>query len=546
MKTFYNVMFLLASIGLFILSTHIISEGLESLTNKKVKSMFNKISNRKLPNVGIGVATTAIVQSSAATTVMTIGLVNGSIITLLQASYIIMGANIGTTITAQIAALQSYSFTDIFLVFTFVGVLMYVLSKSDFVKKIGYTLVGLGLIFFSIKCMTLSISSLKDSQVFVDVLTSIKNPVLLLLVGIVITAIIQSSTVMTGILIAIVANGLTIGNGGNSILYIILGTNIGTCISAILASIGATSNGKRTALIHLMFNVIGSFIFFIFLIIYQGFMVDVLARLFKSETTQIAMFHTLFNVVTTLVLLPFASCLVKLATTIIKDKKEPKTSLKYLDERLLKTPSVAVSLTVKEICYLYNEAKKSLMLTCEDLLGKKTENFKKIEEIKKEISNSNILLTDFLIKLSNSKLSERELVKVSSLHHVISDIDRISDLSVGIGRCNEGIEKENIEFSLNAYQDIKAMFDKLWILSESALNTFYKQDKKSLEKTEIIENELDDLRKKSVDNHIKRLSTNECSLLSGGVYERIVNDIERAGDHLTFIARSIIEVAHIN
>ena len=546
MQTFYNIMFLLSSIGLFILSTQIISEGLESLTNKKIKSMFNKISSKRIPNVGIGLVTTSILQSSAATTVMAIGLVNASVITLLQATYIIMGANIGTTVTSQIAALQSYNFTDIFLVCTFVGILMNVLSKKDNIKKIGYTLLGLGLIFFSIKCMTMSVSSLKDNPIFTDLLVTVKNPFLLLLVGAITTAIIQSSSVTTSLLIAIVANGLTIGNGGNSFLYVILGTNIGTCISAAIASIGATSNGKRTALIHLLFNVFGSLFFFVFLLIYKDFAVDVLAKLFKHQTTQIAMFHTFFNVVTTLLLLPFAFILVRIATKLIKDKKEGKTKLQFIDDRLLKTPSVALTMVIKEINYLYKESKNSLILTAEDLMNNETNNFSKTVEIKDRVSKANILLTEFLIKLSSGKLSEYEQTKVSSFHHVISDIDRISDLSVGIGRCTEGIDKDNIHFTGSAYDDIDNMFTQLWKLSDIALDTFNKSDKQLLLETEKVEDELDLLRKKAVDNHIERLSKKECEIISGGVYERIVNDIERIGDHMTFIARSIKEVAHIN
>lgn len=539
-------MFLLSSIGLFILSTQIISEGLESLTNKKIKSMFNRISSKRLPNVGIGLATTSILQSSAATTVMTIGLVNAAVITLLQATYIIMGANIGTTITAQIAALQSYNFTDIFLVCTFIGVLMNVLSKKDNIKKIGYALVGLGLIFFSIKCMTMSVSSLKDNPIFTDLLITFKNPFILLLIGAIVTAIIQSSSVTTGLLIAIVANGLTIGNGGNSFLYVILGTNIGSCISAVIASIGATSNGKRTALIHLLFNIFGSLFFFVFLLIYKDFTADVLAKLFKHQTTQIAMFHTFFNVVTTLLLLPFAHLLVKISTKIVKDKKEAKAKLQFIDDRLLKTPAVALTMVIKEINHLYNQSADSLKLTAKDLLSKEQIHFGETVKIKEKVSKANVLLTEFLIKLSSCKLSEYEQKKVSSFHHIISDIDRISDLSVGIGRCGEGIDKDNIHFTKSAYEDIDNMFMKLWKLSDVAFDTFNKSDKELLLETEKIEDELDLLRKKAVDNHIERLSKKECDITSGGVYERIVNDIERIGDHMTFIARSIKEVAHIN
>lgn len=421
---------------------------------------------------------------------------------------------------------------------------MDIVAKKDLVKKIGKSLMGFGLIFLAIKCMSLAVANLKDSEVFVDILTGVKNPLLLVLVGVVLTAIIQSSAATTGILLAIVANGLIIGGGGNSILFVVLGTNIGTCITALIASLSSNANGKRAALIHLMFNVFGAVLFFIVLIAYKNCYHDLL-KIFSKSTTSLAMFHTFFNVICTLLFIPIAKVFVKLATLLVKDRKD-KPHTTYIDELQLKNPSIALGMTIKEIVRLKKKAYEAVTLAVEDFGNRSNKNLSAIEAIKESISKANYEVTEFLIKLSATKLAKPEQVRVSSLYHVVSDIDRIVDLAYGVEKCNDNNVINNIEYSEAAHKDVNNLVNALNNIQELSTVAFETKDKKALKQVEEVEDQIDALRKVSVDNHIERIKNNECDLAHGATFERIVNDLERIGDHLTFIGRSIIEVAHTN
>ena len=290
---FANIALLLAGMGAFMIGFKILSENVEKISNKGIKSLFNKSTKNKAVGVGVGAVTTALVQSSAATTVMVIGFVNAGVMTLYQACSVIIGANIGTTITAQIVALSSFDFGMYAMLLTFVGIFVNMLSKKEKVKIIGYILAGLGLLFLGLKCMSGALTTItNESDKVQNLLSSISNPLLLLFIGIVFTALAQSSAAITTIIISMVSAGIMIGNGGNSILFVILGTNIGTCVTALVSSIGANTNAKRASLIHLMFNVFGSLIFMVVLLIWKDFMNVTFAKWFSLPGTQVAMFHT--------------------------------------------------------------------------------------------------------------------------------------------------------------------------------------------------------------------------------------------------------------
>ena len=300
MDYFWAFIGLLAGLGAFLFGFKVLSESIEKLANSRMRRWFDKTAKSKLAGVGIGTVTTAIIQSSSATTVMVVGFVNAGIMTLYQATAIIMGANIGTTITAQIASLQAFDFIAFVTVFTCIGVFMDMLSKNEKVKTVGVVLAGLGLVFLGLQVMSDSMSIFRDSQSFKNFLTGVSNPFLLLLVGTAFTALVQSSSAVTSLIIVMVGAGLTIGEpGSNGVLFLVLGSNIGTCITAILSSVGASTNAKRASLIHLMFNVFGSIIFTVFLLCWPSFMQDTLVRWFPQAQTQIAMFHTFFNVIWT-------------------------------------------------------------------------------------------------------------------------------------------------------------------------------------------------------------------------------------------------------
>ena len=317
---------ILAGCGAFLLGFKVLSENMEKIASKRLKELFNKISERKGVNVVVGAVATAIVQSSSVTTVMVIGFVNTGIMNLYQATAIIMGANIGTTITGQIAALQAFDIDLIFMLLLFVGVFIDLFSKKTKIKNTGLAFAGLGLVFVGLGLMSEPMSFLKQSPAVSEFLISINNPILLLFVGIILTAIIQSSSAVTTIIITLANAGLLIGGGGNAALFVILGTNIGTCVTALISSIGASLNARRASVVHLLFNTIGSFIFIILLLSWKGFFQTTFARWFAEPSLQIAMFHTFFNLTSTLIFLPFTKGFVKLSVLLVPDKqrKTPK------------------------------------------------------------------------------------------------------------------------------------------------------------------------------------------------------------------------------
>ena len=362
------ILSLLAGSGVFIAGMNMMSGALERATGKGLKKLLEKIGNNPIVGVGIGAGITALIQSSAATSVMTIGLVNAGVMSLVQATSIIMGANIGTTVTGLLVSLSSLNISLFTSVLAFVGVMM-TFFKNEKVKNIGSILCGLGLIFIGLDLMSNAFANEEIKLTFTNIFASIDFPLLLILLGIVFTAIVQSSSAVTGLVIVMVGQGaLKTGNA----LFIILGSNIGTCITAIIATIGTSTNAKRTGIIHLLFNIIGTVLFTSIIWPLQNEIVNLLNSLFGGNAEiQIAMFHLVFNVVTTIVLLPFIKLLVKLASLIVKDKKNNNAhlSLKYIDERLLRTPSIAITQVKKEVDYMASIAKTNLNASMNRLLN---------------------------------------------------------------------------------------------------------------------------------------------------------------------------------
>lgn len=301
---------LLAGTGIFLVGVHLLTENIEQLATGKIRDLFGRTADKKLVNVGIGAGTTALIQSSGVTTVLIVGFVNVGIIDLSQATAMIMGANVGTTITAQIAALSAFPITTYIQIFVFIGIMMTMVCKQEHTKKVGFILAGLGLVFAGLGVMSEAMKANRDGiQVLFE---SVNNPFLLLFIGAFLTALVQSSSATTSVIIAMSVAGLTIGSGGNEVLFIILGTNIGSCVTALMSSFGAGANAKRASLIHLMFNTFGSIIFFAALLCWPSFMAATFQRWFPSAATQIAMFHTFFNLTCTVLFLPLSNVFVKI------------------------------------------------------------------------------------------------------------------------------------------------------------------------------------------------------------------------------------------
>ena len=381
------IFLLLGGLGMFLYGMSMMSEGLENVAGDRMRRILEVLTSNRFAAVGIGAAVTAVIQSSSATTVMVVGFVNAGLMNLLQATGVIMGANIGTTITGQLIA---FKLSDIAPFILFIGMLMTIFSKKRKVSKIGEIVLGFGLLFVGITLMSQAMDPLKENEQFRSFLVNFKNPVVGILVGTIFTAVIQSSSASVGILQTLAVLGLI---GLDNAVYVILGQNIGTCITAILAAIGTSANSKRTAGIHLMFNILGTTIYMILLGIFPG-LVPIIESLSPGDAArQIANFHTLFNLSVTIMLFPFASLMVKLITRIIPEKQSAdavERKLLYLDERIAQTPAIALSQTLKEINRMGKLARDSLQLSIEALFEQNEQKAEKVLEFEKTFNKKSI------------------------------------------------------------------------------------------------------------------------------------------------------------
>lgn len=526
---------LLAGTGVFLVGVHLLTSNIEQLATGKIKDLFEKTADKRLVNVGIGAASTALIQSSGVTTVLIVGFVNVGIMNLYQAAAMIMGANIGTTITAQIAALSAFPVTIYIQICVFIGIMMSMLCKSDNLQKTGFILSGLGLVFIGLSLMSDAMKLNHDAiQSMFQVVT---NPFLLFGIGIFLTALVQSSSATTSVIIAMSVAGLTIGTGGNEVLYIILGTNIGSCVTALMSSLTSGANAKRAGLIHLMFNTFGSFLFFILLMCLPDFMDVTFRRWFGSAAIEIAMFHTFFNVTCTLLFLPFCNLFVKIAEILIKDKKTEE-GLTYLDERMLSSTSIAISQLEKEMVLLSDVAMDSFRIAYRSF---KNGDSSLTAPAQEKINQANGLyseIVDYLIRLSaQSKLSEEE--SISKLHNNVGDIMRIAEIADNFTKYTHRALKHDLRFSDHVKEEIDVMIQRVEELYSLTRHLVLEKEAGLLLRIDEVENEIDSFRKKLLDRHIKRLNSGECRPECSGVYVNLVSNLERLGDHLTYIAHSV-------
>ena len=538
MTVFLCILALLAGSGVFMAGMNMLSSNLEKIAGNKMKSLLGKISNNRFAGVGIGASVTAIIQSSAATTVMAIGFVNAGVMTLMQATAIIMGANIGTTVTGLLVSLSSFDISLYFSVFTFIGIMM-MFIKNDKVKIIGGILAGLGLLFVGLDLMSNAFNDPAIKEFFIKIFTSINFPLLLILCGIVFTALLQSSSAATGLVIVMVGNGAI---DVSSALFIILGSNIGTCVTAIIASIDTTTNAKRTAFIHLAFNVIGTIIFTIFIWIFTPYIVSFLGAIFPNNgEMQIALFHIIFNVTTTLLLLPFIKWLVKLAELVIREKKKesvPAFTLKYVDDRLLKTPPIALMQVKKEVEYMASLANENLERSFDVIFLKDKTKIDKVYEVEEHINFMNNALTKYLIKLSSLVNSDEEKI-IGSYFHVLNDIERIGDHAENFMEVGIKLIENNLSFSKEGEEEVKTMYSKVLAMYDLAIEGFDDVKKNHLKELDKYEQQLDDMKDDLSSSHFDRLADGKCSIEMGDMFYSIISGLERVGDHLVNVGYSI-------
>ena len=544
MQVLQSLIWLLAGVGVFIVGMNFMGDALEKCAGEGMKRLLGRISNNRLSGVGIGAGVTAIIQSSSATSVMVIGLVNAGVMTLMQATPIIMGANIGTTITGVLVALKNDYFNMLMYLLAFAGVMMG-FFKQEKVKLAGLLCSGLGLIFVGLNVMSSeqAFGNPMIETMFQSIFSVINFPLLLILVGVIFTALIQSSSAATGVVITMVGTGiLTL----DLALFIVLGANIGTCVTALLASVGANPNAKRVALIHFTFNVIGTIVFTAIVWLFKEPMINALVSLFPGDDPmslqmRVSIFHVIFNVTTTLLLLPFVSQLVQYSCRVIKDKKEAEDtrSLKFVDDRLLMTPPVALMQVKKEMDYMFALVEENIGLSFAAMKTGTLIHGEKIVKNEAIINFTNGALTNFLIKLSGLVEQSDDQV-IGSYFHVLNDLERIGDHAENFYEIVAEMSGKKLGFSEHARGDIGEMCDKVVRMIEISRDAFDSLQRTHLAELTALENDTDEMKRALTASHFARLAEGNCSMDVSPYYSSYVAGLERVADHLVNIGFSIV------
>ncbi len=551
------VLTLIAVIGVFLIACTMMSSNLESICSNRLKNLFSKASDKKLLGVGIGALGTAAIQSSGAMTVLVIGFVNAGIMSLTLAAAIIYGANIGTTVTAQIVAFGmmgggALSLTVIFAAFTGVGAFVNVFAKKDSVKKWGGILAGFGMLFVGLSMMSGSMESFAQMDSVKEFLSGIDNLILLVLIGAGLTAIVQSSSVMTSVIIAMLFTGLIDLEQG---IYLTLGSNIGSCVVSILAGLSSGTNAKRTALMHLTFNVVGVIIFVVagaaigFATGGSFSYASMFSSLFPDvPQVQLAMLHTFFNVVTVAIMLPLTSKLVAFVCKAVPDKGETPSEaspkrLYYINDYMLRTPPIAVLELKNEIVNMARIAMDNVTAACYIV---RTLDFTDIERFRSNEKELNYLrknITKFMVKLSNLQLNDKDNAYVSAAFRTVTDLERIGDYAENIVEYAERLAAMEDRFSDAAKEEIVEVRDLIQSLYELIMEAYINVDRDTLKKAMAIENQIDDLTDRMAKEHIRRLNEGTCKPDVGAEYLSLASDTERIADHFVNVGKVIRDYA---
>ena len=548
------ILTLMAGIGVFLMACHLMSSHLESAGSKRLKQLFARVGGSKWTGVGIGTLGTAAIQSSGAVTVMVIGFVNVGIMSLTQAATVIYGANIGTTVTAQLVALGMFggngiSTTVLFSALAGVGAFILMFAKRESWKHTGGILTGFGILFVGLGMMSNAMDDFAALDSVKQFLASIKNPLLIVFLGALLTAIIQSSSVLTSIAITMVVAGLLSLNQG---IYLTMGSNIGSCVVAILAGMASGTNAKRTALIHLFFNVMGVVLFLLVALVLRlvtnglWSFGSVFEHLFpRAPQLQLAMFHTVFNVCTTLVALPLTEKLVQLVCRIISDKdeapRESRPHLYFLDDTMLRTPALAVKQLKAEIENMARLAMENFIRSISIVTTLDFSEAEPFANTEKELNYLNGELLRYVVLLSDNRMSKSDLKFLNASVRSISDLERIGDYAENIVEYAESLNAQNASFSTQAVKEIKQMERYIKALYEEIQQAYHDQDFKALERAHMIEEEIDNLTDKMEHNHIQRLIEGTCTPQVGAEYLSLAKNAERIADHLINVGNTIRE-----
>ena len=538
---------LVAGVGVFLIACNMMSSNLEALGSGRLKRLFAKTSENKLVGVGVGAAATAAIQSSSATSVMVIGFVNAGIMTLTQAATVIFGANIGTTITGQLVALgmfgNSVSTSVIFAALAGVGAFVCTFAKKDATQKAGGIMAGFGMLFVGLDMMSGAMSYFSALDSVKNFLALFRNPFLLVLTGALITAVVQSSSVMPSMSITMVVTGLISLNQG---VYLTMGANVGTCVTALIAGLTSTVNAKRTALIHIIFNVSGVAVFLIAGLVMELFGVNY-GRLFAAmfphaPQLQLAMFHTLFNVATVAMVLPLTKLLVKVVIKIIPEKKtksENALSLRFAEEHMLKTPPVAVQQTKREILDMASTAIRNFEISCDIICSL---NYGNIEEFRANENRLNFVnheLAKFVAKLLKADLGEKDRIYLSTVFRSVTDLERVGDYAENIIEYADKLKEADLSFSPEAVGEISELKMLVRDLFDNAVTAYADLDRKALREALAIEERVDEITEGMTEKHVARMRDGVCSPEVGTQYLSLTANAERVADHLINVAKTI-------
>ena len=530
------LMQLAGGLGLFLFGMKLMGDGLEMAAGSKLRGMIERLTKNKYMGALVGLVVTAVIQSSSATTVMVVGFVNAGLMNLAQAVGVIMGANIGTTVTGVMIAIN---LTAIAPIAVLIGVVMISFIKRNSVKHIGQIIAGFGILFMGMKMMSTAMEPLSESEVFTSLMTSFSNPLLGVLVGLVFTAIIQSSSASVGVLQALGAAGaITLP----SAIYVIYGQNIGTCVTALISSVGTSKTARRTAVVHLMFNVFGAVLFIVISMLFP--FAELVQRIAPgSVMAQISIVHVIFNIVCTAIMLPLSSLLVKVACKVIpgSDPVKSSNSLAYLYARILSTPPVAVAQLFKEVDRMGQLAKETLGMAMDALITQDNTKVDQIYENENTINFLNRGIAEYLVKINGLDLEDYDRQALGSMYHVISDMERIGDHSENLCELAQTLKKSKQKFSPWAVEQATEMRNRVEAMLEEALQMFASRETQPQMAADINRREeiIDDATQELKDLHIERLNQGKCSVVAGTVFMDMLTNLERIADHCTNIAYSM-------
>lgn len=536
-----NILSMAGGLGLFLFGIRTMGDGLENAAGAKLKRMLEVLTGNRFLAVLVGFVVTAIIQSSTATTVMVVGFVNAGMMSLAQAVGVIMGANIGTTVTSLLIALN---FSSVAAAAVLVGVILMLASKKTVVKNLGAIFTGFGLLFLGIDMMSDSMAPLRESAGFMNFIVTVSEsplrPLFGIILGIVMTAVLQSSSASVGVLQTLAMQGLVPLKFS---VFVLFGQNIGTCLTALFSTVGAKKNSKRAAVIHLLFNLIGTGIFILIALLTPY--VEWIEKLSPDPMAQIAISHIVFNIVSTVIMFPFAKVLVKLSCLLVpgKDDSESEMHCKFIDDRLLNTPPFAVMQVSKEVARMAKLARDNFETSAHALINRSDKDLDKVMENEEIINYLNHHITSYLVKLNALDITDSDSDYIARVFHAINDIERVGDHAINLAEAAQHNIGEGLKFSDSAREELNQLCGSVVTLLERSMAAFDNQSLSDNEAKELsdLEEHIDDLTLECQDSHIFRLNRKECNTEAGMLYLNTITDFERVGDHainIAFLARS--------